>query len=117
LSDRRGAELTSAGDNDIVLTALGAGWETGYFPQLELTHLIPATRLDAGYLGRLNRGIQKSWMQVLALHDANPWPPLSPLGAKLRHAKAWCTHGAWMGRAAHIRWQGARGHFEGRIKR
>lgn len=116
LSDRRGDALTSAGDNDIVLCALRAGWEVGYFPSLALTHLIPPTRLEAGYLARLNRGIQKSWMQVLALHEASPWPPLSGTGARLRQAKAWITHRAWSSDAARIRWQGACGHFEGRVQ-
>jgi GT2 family glycosyltransferase len=114
VTDRRGGELTSGGDNDIVLCAMRAGWEVGYFPSLSLTHLIPASRLDAAYLARLNRGIQKSWMQVLTLHEANPWPPLTPVGAALRKAKAWFTCRAWAGPAERIRWQGACGHFEGR---
>jgi len=36
-------ELTSGGDNDIILTALAAGWAVAYFPTLSLTHLIPPT--------------------------------------------------------------------------
>ena len=60
LTDRRGNELTSGGDNDIVFCVMQAGWEVAYVPQLSLTHLIPAGRLEAGYLARLNRGIQKS---------------------------------------------------------
>src|SRR5206468_488463 len=43
--DRTGKNLSSGGDNDMVLTILEAGWEVGYFPQLALTHLIPANRL------------------------------------------------------------------------
>lgn len=117
LSDRRGGALTSGGDNDIVLGVMGAEWEVGYFPTLSLTHLIPASRLEAAYLARLNRGIQQSWMQVLSLHDASPWPPLSPLGALLRKGKAWFTHKAWRQPAEHIRWQGACGHFDGRVAR
>lgn len=116
LSDRRGNELTSGGDNDIVLCAMHAGWDVAYFPTLTLTHLIPAERLQAGYLARLNGGIQKSWMQVLALHDANPWPPLTPAGVALRKVKAWFVHRPWGSPAAKIRWQGACGHFEGRIR-
>lgn len=116
LSDRRGADLSSAGDNDIVLCSLRAGWEVGYFPQLSLTHLIPSARLDATYLARLNRGIQKSWMQVLALHDANSWPTISSWSLPLRVAKMWWVHRAWLGPVERIRWQGARGHFEGRVQ-
>lgn len=115
LSDRRGTELTSSGDNDIVLCLMRAGWEVGYFPALSLKHLIPSSRLEARYLARLNRGIQKSWQQVLTLHDASPWPPLTPRAAALRRARAWFTYRAWSGRAARIRWQGACGHFDGRV--
>jgi len=117
LSDRRGTSLSSSGDNAIVLQVMQAGWSVGYFPSLVLTHLIPAGRLDADYLARLNRGIQESWMQVLALHQASPWPPLSPLGARLRQMRAWFTQRAWSSPAARIRWQGACGHFAGRVAR
>lgn len=114
VSDRRGGALTSGGDNDIVVFAMRAGWEVGYFPQLQLTHLIPAARLEAGYLARLNRGIQKSWMQVLSRHGINPWPPIASWTMPLRKLKMWWLHRAWRGPAEHIRWQGACGHFEGR---
>ena len=116
LTDRHGTELSSAGDNDIVLTALAAGWEVGYFPQLSLTHLIPAARLEPAYLARLNRGIQRSWQQVLALHGISPWPPLTPAGAALRKVKAWVSYRAWRSPATRIRWRGACGHFEGRVQ-
>jgi hypothetical protein len=115
LSDRCGAALNSSGDNDIVLCALRAGWGVAYSPRLSLTHLIPPGRLEPNYLARLNRGIQHSWMQVLTLHGINPWPPLTRSGAALRRAKAWFTHRAWRSPAARIRWQGACGHFEGRV--
>src|SRR5262249_20340336 len=78
LTDRRGGALTSGGDNDIVLTLLAHGWHVGYFPELALTHLIPASRLAPDYLARLNRGIQQSWMRVLARHHASPWPTVAP---------------------------------------
>ena len=116
LSDRRGRELSSGGDNDIVLCGLSAGWRVGYFPELSLVHLIPASRLEPDYLARLNRGIQKSWMQVLTLHGANPWGPLSSVGAGLRIMKAWFMHRPWSSPAARVRFAGARGHFEGRVR-
>jgi len=115
LSDRCGTALTSGGDNEIVFQVLQAGWAAAYFPDLVLTHLIPEGRLQPDYLARLNRGIQESWMQVLSRHGANSWPPLSSPGAALRQLKAWFTHRAWSSPAAHIRWQGACGHFAGRI--
>lgn len=116
LTDRRGGELTSGGDNDIVFCAMTAGWEVAYFPDLGLTHLIPTGRVSADYLARLNEGIQKSWMQVLSLHDANPWPALSPGGVAVRKIKAWFTHRAWSSPATRIRWRGACGHFGGRVR-
>ena len=115
-TDRRGDELTSSGDNDIVLTIMKSGWEVAYFPELRLTHLIPSSRLEPEYLARLNRGTQKSWMQVLAFHDANPWRPLTSTGAALRQMKAWLTYRAWSSPAARVRWQGACGHFSGRVR-
>lgn len=114
LTDRRGTELSSGGDNDIVFTLLRDGWSVGYFPDLALTHLIPEARLQTAYLSRLNRGIQRSWMQVLRLHDANPWPPIPRWSVPLRKTKAWFTRRAWSGPAARIRWHGDCGHFEGR---
>lgn len=114
LPDRRGNALSSSGDNDIVLSVLRAGWSVGYFPALALTHLIPSARLQPDYLARLNRGIADSWVQVLAKHSANPWPPIAPWTVPLRQLKAWFTYRAWSGDAARIRWQGACGHFEGR---
>ncbi len=117
LSDRCGASLASAGDNEIVFSVLRSGWEVAYIPTLALTHLIPDARLSPAYLARLNRGIQKSWMQLLHQHHACPWPPLSRAGIRLRKLKAWFTHRVWTGQpAAHIRWQGACGHFEGRAQ-
>lgn len=117
LSDRRGRELTSGGDNDIVLKLFAAGWSVAYFPELVLTHLIPAGRLDSSYLARLNRGIQKSWVQVLARHGVCPWPSMPAWTLGLRKLKAWLNHRAWASPAGHIRWQGACGHFEGRAQK
>lgn len=114
-SDRRGDALTSSGDNDLVLCLLRAGWEVAYFPQLVLTHLIPASRLEPAYLARLNRGIQQSWQQVLARHEASTWTRLTPAGAKLRKIKAWFRYQPWRSPAARIRFAGACGHFDGRV--
>ena len=115
LTDRRGNSLTSGGDNDIVIHALRAGWEVGYFPDLALTHLIPAGRLEPGYLARLNRGIQTSWMQLLLRHGLSAWPAIPRWSVPLRQARAWFTHRAWTGLPARIRWHGVCGHFEGRV--
>jgi len=113
LPDRRGTDLSSSGDNDIVLSILRAGWSVGYFPSLVLTHLIPSGRVQPDYVARLNRGIARSWVQVLHKYDANPWPPIAPWTVPLRQLKAWFVYRAWSDDLARIRWQGACGHFEG----
>ncbi|MGC4072644.1 MAG: glycosyltransferase [Nibricoccus sp.] len=114
LSDRRGTELTSAGDNDLIFSVLQSGWEVAYIPALSLTHLIPPSRLTPQYLARLNHGIQKSWAQLLLLHDSSPWPPIARWTLPLRRLKAWFSYRAWSSHAALIRWSGACGHFDGR---
>lgn len=112
--DRSGLDLASGGDNDVVMTVLENGWSVGYFPGLSLDHVIPQARLDTGYLARLNRAMQRSWVQVLACHGASPWKPIPRWTVAPRRIKAWFAYRAWAGPACRIRWQGACGHFEGR---
>jgi len=111
--DRTGTSLASGGDNDLVFTLLHAGWDIGYFPDLHVTHLIPPGRLDPAYLARLNAGIQRTWVRVLASHGHCPWPPIAPWTVPLRTARAWFRERAWQSSARHIRWQGAAGRFAG----
>ena len=113
LSDRRGSELTSGGDNDIILSLMQSGWKVGYFPSLSLTHHIPSSRITRDYLARLNCGIACSWIKVLSKHSACPWAPIPAWTVPLRQAKAWFSYRAWSGPAAYVRWQGACGHLEG----
>jgi glycosyltransferase involved in cell wall biosynthesis len=113
LADRTGTHLTSGGDNDIVLHLFRAGGAVAYFPELALTHLIPAARLDPAYLARLNRGIQRSWVRVLALHDLCPWRPLPRWTLPLRLVRAWARSHAWRGPVEAIRFAGLRGRLEG----
>ena len=111
--DRTGASLASGGDNDLVFGALHAGGDVGYFPELRLTHLIPASRLDPAYLARLNEGIMRTWVRVLALHGQCPWPPIPRWSVHLRVLRAWFRFQAWRSPAHHIRWRGAVGQFLG----
>ncbi|MCC5022266.1 MAG: glycosyltransferase [Candidatus Synoicihabitans palmerolidicus] len=79
LSDRTGTALSSGGDHEIVLAVCAADGDVAYYPALQLTHLIPQSRLQAEYLGRLNRRIQCSWIQVLDRHGIRPvnWSPIA----------------------------------------
>ncbi len=111
--DRTGASLASGGDNDLVFTLHRAGWDVGYFPELRVTHLIPPGRLDPAYLARLNAGIQRTWVRVLAIHDACPWAPIAPWTLSLRTARAWWRERAWSSPVHRIRWHGRAGRFAG----
>jgi glycosyltransferase involved in cell wall biosynthesis len=113
LTDRCGDKLTSGGDNDIVLSALQDGWEVAYAPELILTHLIPPGRLEKRYLGRLNYGIQESWVRVLSKYNASPWPPIPRWTVRLRQAKALFACRPWTGPAAYVRWRGICGRLQG----
>jgi glycosyltransferase involved in cell wall biosynthesis len=111
--DRAGTRLTSGGDNDLVLTVLGAGLAVAYFPELSLLHLIPPARSRRDYLGALNRAIARSWVGVLALHGIIIWPAVARRSVPLRQARAWLRARAWQQPAAWVRWQGWCGTFDG----
>ncbi len=111
--DRAGRSLASGGDNDLVYTLLQGGWDVGYFPELRVTHLIPPGRLEAGYLSRLNQGIQRTWVQVLDLHGQRPWPPIARWTVPVRAARAWFRVGAWRSPAHGVRWRGLVGRLGG----
>jgi hypothetical protein len=111
--DRRGAALSSGGDNDLVFTMLHAGSDIGYFPELRVTHLIPPGRLTPDYLARLNEGIQRTWVRVLALHGQCPWPVIPRWTVPLRVARVWWRDRAWTSPSAQVRWRGHVGRFYG----
>jgi glycosyltransferase involved in cell wall biosynthesis len=111
---RRGQSLDSGEDNDFALCVIKDGWSVAYVPELHLTHLIPARRMEKSYLGRLNHASSRTWIKVLMMHGICPWPSIPPWTVPLRKLKAWVAYRAWAGPAEHVRWRGACGHFEGR---
>jgi glycosyltransferase involved in cell wall biosynthesis len=111
--DRTGKSLQSGGDCDINLTVLEAGWAVGYFPQLQLTHLIAANRLTKAYLSRLNYASSRSWIQVLDTHNLRPWSKIPAWSVLPRKIKAFLVYKAWSTPANYIQWRGACGMFEG----
>jgi glycosyltransferase involved in cell wall biosynthesis len=111
---RKGTALSSGEDNDINMVALANGWDIGYFPQLRLTHLISARRIEAEYLKQLAFASSRDWVRALALHHICPWPPIPGWTVPFRKMKAWFSYRAWAGSAERIRWAGACGHFVGR---
>lgn len=114
--DRTAGALTSGGDNDIVISILKADYSVAYVPALSLLHLIAQGRLQPQYLGRLNRGIQESWVQVLALHGMCPWPSIDRWTLPLRKVRAFFRDKGWNYPLGWIRWQGHCGRFEGLSK-
>jgi glycosyltransferase involved in cell wall biosynthesis len=116
-SDRKGNSLSSGGDNDIIIEILKSGWQVGYFPGLELQHVIPAQRMKPDYLARLLNNTNKSWVQLLKAHGINPWQQITTTGALLRKAKAWLAYKAWKTYPGYIKWRGACGFYNGLIKR
>lgn len=113
ISDRSGTSLSSGGDNDMVLEMLKSGWQVGYFPQLQLQHIIPTQRMEVDYLARLAHNTNKSWVQLLQSHGINPWQKIRGWGVLPRKIKAWFTYKAWQSKPAYIKWRGACGLFEG----
>jgi glycosyltransferase involved in cell wall biosynthesis len=114
ITDRKGSELSSAGDCDMVLYALESGYDCAYWPQLELKHLIPLNRLTESYLSAISRAAYRDFVMVLGSHGIRPWTNISKFGVKLRTVKSWFQCRAWRGPVERIRWQGSIGQFEGR---
>lgn len=110
---RTGNQLTSGEDNDIILTLLAEGWGVGYFPQLQLMHLIATQRLQADYLARLNYATSRSWVQVLGMHGIRPWKKILPWTVLVRQLKAALYYQPWQSGAAYIQWRGACGTVAG----
>lgn len=77
--DRRGTSLVSAGDIDLALTAYDAGYGTGMFQRLYITHLIPKNRLTVDYLCRLLEGIEYS-THLLRSHRNADYAPSEDSG-------------------------------------
>jgi hypothetical protein len=102
---RRGGDLSSGEDNDMVMTLLEQGWSVAYLPELRVEHLIPAARLTCEYLARYAYSTNRTWVQVLAMHGLRPWPPIAPWTSGLRKARAWMRGRPWRTPADFIRWR------------
>lgn len=114
VSHRKGNSLSSAGDCDMVLHALDAGWSVAYWPDLVLHHLLPEGRLTQQYLGAISRAAFRDYIQVLDLHGIRPWDAIPRWTLPLRKAKAWLRSRAWSSPGAFVRWSSAVGNLEGR---
>jgi glycosyltransferase involved in cell wall biosynthesis len=73
--DRSGKNLGAGGDSDMALTTFKLGLGAGRFPELELTHLIPARRLTLDYLEPLFEGFGYGGIILNAIHGNDRWYP------------------------------------------
>jgi GT2 family glycosyltransferase len=113
---RRGADLASGEDNDIVMCLLEQGWRVAYLPSLKIEHLIPARRLTREYLAAYAYATSRTWVRVLDLHGIRPWSAIPRWSAGLRKAKAFLELRPWRADPDFIRWRGACGLFDGRAE-
>ena len=111
---RRGIDLASGEDNDMIMTVLSQEWKVAYLPELQLEHLIPARRISLQYLERYAESSSRTWVQVLAVHGICPWAPIAQWTLPLRKARAWLRLHAWAGPVERIKWCAACGTFDGR---
>ena len=111
---RKGCDLSSGEDNDMVMSVLAEGWQVAYLPQLHLEHLIPASRFSCDYLARYAYSTSKTWVQVLDVHGIRPWPRAAAWTLRLRKLKSYLFLKAWREDANFIRWRGACGNIDGR---
>jgi glycosyltransferase involved in cell wall biosynthesis len=114
ITDRKGDSLSSAGDCDMVLCALDAGWAVAYWPDLSLQHLIPPSRVTAEYLARISRCAFRDFIKVLDIHGIRPWPAISGWTLPFRVGKAWLKFKPWQSAIHQIQYATAVGQFEGR---
>jgi hypothetical protein len=114
ITDRKGDRLASGGDNDICLTVIEEGWQVGYLPSLQLTHLIPKGRMTLDYHRRMARDSMKSFILMLDQHGIRPWPAMAKWTLPLRVASNWLRAKPWQGMEQSLTFWGNVGMYEGR---
>lgn len=113
---RKGQNLASGEDNDIIMSVLEQGWNVAYLPELQIEHLIAGHRLSEAYLSNYAYSSNLTWVQVLSAHGVCPWNAISPRTAWVRKARAFVRERAWSDPVRWIRWRGACGLIEGRAR-
>ena len=83
LLGRTGENLLACEDRDMALSALQQGFSAGIFPELRLTHLIAARRVEPDYLARLYEGTALSHA-LLERFWHHPPPPPTPFFVRLK---------------------------------
>jgi hypothetical protein len=91
--DRVGQILSSCGDTDLILTSCDLGLGFGNFPQLLLTHLIPASRIKPAYLIGLMQGISVSVLVLNFLRGGELPEKPSQLKTMVRYGWTYLSQG------------------------
>lgn len=81
---RKGNNTFSGEDVDLAYTAIDMGFGCARFTALELTHLIPAGRLEEAYLKRLYAGVLASSLIINKLRKGKPIPQIHPVVYRLK---------------------------------
>ena len=110
---RKGLDLTSGEDNDIVLTLIKNGHEIAYVPELIVSHYIPENRYSFEYLKKMAFKSNQSWINVLDIHNINPWEKIPRWTLVFRKLKTWFSYKAWRNELNCIKWKCACGTFQG----
>lgn len=112
MTDRRGQSLSSGGDCELIMhAAFLAGAQVAYSPALQLTHLIPRSRLEFAYLKRLAYEGGLTWGKFLVAYGFKP--RISRLSLLLRLPRAFWRRAGWTHRG-YVAWCSAAGEFIGR---
>jgi len=112
IQDRSGNKLTSSGDNEIVMQIMLNGFEVGFFPQLQLSHLIPSDRFTKNYLGKLNQGIMSSWTTFLIKYHICPWKRFPKYLLWPRVLKAYLKYKPWQNEENLVIYKGIKGQLQ-----
>ncbi len=112
ISDRCGTQLSSSGDNDIILTIMKEGWKVAYSPTLILEHLIAPKRVTRNYLSKMAYSTSRSWVEVLKKHDILPWDSIPTWSVPLRKLRSFFRYKAWRDTPSFIRWSSSCGLFD-----
>jgi glycosyltransferase involved in cell wall biosynthesis len=112
IADRSGNSLTSSGDNEIVMQIFLNGFDIGFFPRLNLKHIIPTERLNKIYLGKLNKAIMHSWTLFLIKYNQCPWNRFNKITLQFRVIKALIKYAPWKSSSNYIKFNGVVGQLE-----
>ena len=111
---RRGRDLASGEDNDIVLTLMSNGYRSAYIPQLVIWHLIPSRRVSPSYLASLGYAGNRTFYLVLYLHGVADVQPVPPWSIPHRKLIAFWRRRAWRSWPHFISWRQVCGQLDGR---